>query len=53
MKKVVAPPGNETVSVRRISWQEFYKITGREPPKADNDNEPAADTARGRGGRTL
>lgn len=23
---------------RRISWAEFYKLTGREP-KADNDNQ--------------
>ena len=24
---------------RRLSWEEFTKLTGREPPKAANDNE--------------
>jgi hypothetical protein len=23
---------------RRLSWEEFARLTGREPPAADNDN---------------
>lgn len=23
---------------RRITWQEFFRLTGREPPMAENDN---------------
>lgn len=26
MKKVVAPPANETVSIRRISWADLWKL---------------------------
>ncbi|BBD37541.1 hypothetical protein Amn_24210 [Aminobacter sp. Y103A] len=24
---------------RRMSWEEFYRLTDRKPPKAGNDNE--------------
>lgn len=26
---------------RRLSWAEFARLTGREPPKPDNDNDAA------------
>lgn len=36
---IKAPPANETVSVRKISWSDLYRLRPDLAPKPANDNQ--------------
>lgn len=37
---IKAPPANETVTKRTITWADLYKLRPDLAPKPDNDNRP-------------